>query len=113
MFEQVLSSFEEHRVETFVDGTLGAGGHSAALIQEHPELHTLVGIDRDPTAHSIAEQTLRAASAVHPQPLDIRQLQARPQHLVYLLLMISACLRVFPHVCVVSCSTGSLVPLLL
>ncbi len=73
-----MSSFEERRVETFVDGTLGAGGHSAALIRKHPELHTLVGIDRDPTAHSIAEQTLQAASAERSQPLDIRQLQARP-----------------------------------
>ena len=76
ILEQVLSSFEECTIETFVDGTLGAGGHSAALTRQHPEMHTLVGIDRDPTAHSIAEQALRAASVVHPQPLDIRQLQA-------------------------------------
>ena len=41
-------------------------------------MHTLVGIDRDPTAHSIAEETLQAASAERSQPLDIRQLQARP-----------------------------------
>ena len=42
-------------------------------------MHTLVGIDRDPMAHSIAEQTLQAASAERSQPLDIRQLQAGSQ----------------------------------
>ncbi|MUL40846.1 16S rRNA (cytosine(1402)-N(4))-methyltransferase RsmH [Streptomonospora sp. PA3] len=32
-----------------VDGTLGLGGHAAALLEAHPRLH-LVGVDRDPTA---------------------------------------------------------------
>ncbi|WP_461000690.1 16S rRNA (cytosine(1402)-N(4))-methyltransferase RsmH [Streptomonospora sediminis] len=32
-----------------VDGTLGLGGHAAALLEAHPGLH-LVGIDRDPVA---------------------------------------------------------------
>ncbi|WP_084723139.1 16S rRNA (cytosine(1402)-N(4))-methyltransferase RsmH [Streptomonospora alba] len=32
-----------------VDGTLGLGGHAAALLEAHPRLH-LVGVDRDTTA---------------------------------------------------------------
>ncbi|MFD0776417.1 16S rRNA (cytosine(1402)-N(4))-methyltransferase RsmH [Streptomonospora algeriensis] len=32
-----------------VDGTLGLGGHAAALLEAHPRLH-LVGLDRDTTA---------------------------------------------------------------
>ncbi|MBV2362488.1 16S rRNA (cytosine(1402)-N(4))-methyltransferase RsmH [Streptomonospora nanhaiensis] len=33
----------------FVDGTLGLGGHTAALLAAHPHLHA-VGVDRDTTA---------------------------------------------------------------
>ena len=42
-----------------VDATLGLGGHSAAFLEEFPEL-TLVGIDRDPRALEIATARLAA-----------------------------------------------------
>jgi 16S rRNA (cytosine1402-N4)-methyltransferase len=42
-----------------VDGTLGLGGHAAALLDAHPEL-TLVGLDRDPQALRLAGQRLAA-----------------------------------------------------
>ena len=35
----------------------------------------LLGIDKDPIAHAIAEQTLRAAAAGREPPVDIRQIQ--------------------------------------
>ena len=74
---QVLDAFKDCSLQTFVDGTLGAGGHSAALIRAHPEMHTLLGIDRDPAAHSIAEYTLQAAAESRETALDVRQIQAR------------------------------------
>ena len=40
-----------------VDGTLGMGGHSAALLAAHPEL-TLVGLDRDRQAIALAGERL-------------------------------------------------------
>ncbi|MDO5751090.1 MAG: 16S rRNA (cytosine(1402)-N(4))-methyltransferase RsmH [Rothia sp. (in: high G+C Gram-positive bacteria)] len=40
-----------------IDGTLGMGGHSEAMLERFPEL-TLIGIDRDPQAHAIAGQRL-------------------------------------------------------
>jgi 16S rRNA (cytosine1402-N4)-methyltransferase len=40
-----------------VDGTLGMGGHSAALLTAHPEL-TVVGLDRDPQAIALAGERL-------------------------------------------------------
>ncbi|CAB4946986.1 unannotated protein [freshwater metagenome] len=40
-----------------VDATLGLGGHSAALLQQFPDLR-LVGIDRDPRALEIAANRL-------------------------------------------------------
>jgi len=42
---------------TVVDGTLGMGGHSAALLAAHPEL-TLVGLDRDQQAIALAGERL-------------------------------------------------------
>lgn len=41
----------------FVDGTLGMGGHTEAILQACPEAHA-IGIDRDPQAIAIAQQRL-------------------------------------------------------
>jgi 16S rRNA (cytosine1402-N4)-methyltransferase len=42
----------------FVDATLGAGGHAAALLEAGPEIR-LLGIDRDPDALALAAERLR------------------------------------------------------
>jgi 16S rRNA (cytosine1402-N4)-methyltransferase len=48
-----------------VDGTVGLGGHAAALLAEHPAL-TLVGLDRDPEALALAGRRLAEyAERVH------------------------------------------------
>lgn len=44
-----------------LDGTLGGGGHSAALLDAG--VHRVVGIDRDPAALATASERLREASA--------------------------------------------------
>ncbi len=49
------------RPAVFVDATLGLGGHSAALMAEHPQL-TVVGLDRDPQALDLARRRLAAHS---------------------------------------------------
>lgn len=41
----------------FVDGTLGLAGHSIAMLNAYPQAR-LIGIDRDPDAHQVAEQRL-------------------------------------------------------
>ena len=56
---EFLSFFRGQRVRFFVDGTVGGGGHSEALLHEHPELEVLIGIDRDPRACSLARERLR------------------------------------------------------
>jgi 16S rRNA (cytosine1402-N4)-methyltransferase len=53
------------RPAVLVDATLGLGGHSAALLAEHPRL-TLVGLDRDPEALEMARRRLAAhADRIH------------------------------------------------
>ena len=49
----------------FVDATLGMGGHSAGILERFPEA-TLIGLDRDPDALSIAgERLARFGDRVH------------------------------------------------
>ena len=58
LLEEVVRFFEGCRLETFLDATLGAGGHSAALLEAHPEMRRLIGIDQDPVARKIASERL-------------------------------------------------------
>tara|TARA_B100001142_G_scaffold284955_1_gene298937 strand:+ start:262 stop:1194 length:933 start_codon:yes stop_codon:yes gene_type:complete len=60
---QVLEAFRDLEMKTYVDGTMGAGGHACAVIGEHLELVTFVGFDVDPLAHAIAPSRIRAAAA--------------------------------------------------
>ncbi|KAG8375294.1 hypothetical protein BUALT_Bualt10G0085400 [Buddleja alternifolia] len=55
MLGEVLDVFASLSLKSFVDCTLGAAGHSAAMIQAHPEMEFYVGLDVDPVAHEIAQ----------------------------------------------------------
>ncbi|KAF3446030.1 hypothetical protein FNV43_RR11208 [Rhamnella rubrinervis] len=50
----VFSASKLRPLRSFVDCTLGAAGHSSAIIQAHPELRLYVGMDVDPVAHQKA-----------------------------------------------------------
>lgn len=58
LLEEVLYFFREQNLRYFVDGTLGAGGHSESILKEHPEIEMLIGIDQDPVAQKIAQERL-------------------------------------------------------
>ncbi|HEY4831600.1 MAG TPA: 16S rRNA (cytosine(1402)-N(4))-methyltransferase RsmH [Waddliaceae bacterium] len=58
LLEAVLRSFEGVLLPVFVDGTVGAGGHSAAILDKHPEIQQFVGLDQDPTAVAISRRRL-------------------------------------------------------
>ncbi len=58
MQEEMLSFFKGQKIKVFFDGTLGAGGHSRAILEAHPEITTLIGCDRDPDALAIARKNL-------------------------------------------------------
>jgi len=59
LLDEVLHSFASLKPGTFVDCTLGYGGHSHALMTQHPDLH-LIGIDRDEEALAFSQQRLAA-----------------------------------------------------
>lgn len=59
MLKEILEAFNELKISCFVDCTLGAAGHSLAMLQNHPEIETFIGIDQDPLALEIAKKKLK------------------------------------------------------
>lgn len=58
LVDEFLSFFKDVHIRFFVDGTLGAGGHSEALLKNHPEIECLIGLDQDTKALEIARKRL-------------------------------------------------------
>jgi 16S rRNA (cytosine1402-N4)-methyltransferase len=77
---QVLAAFREQPMHIFVDGTLGAGGHSSAVLLEHPGMQHLIGIDKDPAAHLIARRRLEQAREAAQSAVQIHRVEVRRGH---------------------------------
>jgi len=60
MLKEVLVYLAEMQNCTIIDGTLGQGGHSKALLDTTDESVTIMGIDRDPTAVHASMQKLES-----------------------------------------------------
>ena len=58
MVSEVTELLSPARGGLFVDGTLGGGGHSEAILKLLPKTGRLIGIDRDETALKAASQRL-------------------------------------------------------
>lgn len=58
LVEQILQFLEKQPLETFIDCTLGAGGHAQAILSSHQEIQAYYGLDQDPTAHKISKKNL-------------------------------------------------------
>lgn len=58
LLDPFLEIFSSLKIKTFVDGTLGAGGHAEALLRAHPEIERFIGIDQDKNALEIARKRL-------------------------------------------------------
>jgi 16S rRNA (cytosine1402-N4)-methyltransferase len=56
--KEFLSFFENKKIEVFIDCTVGAAGHSLAMLEAHPEIELLIGYDQDPYALEIASKRL-------------------------------------------------------
>lgn len=57
--EEFINFFKGRHINTFVDMTLGLGGHSKLLLDCHPEITTLYGVDQDSNALEKAKETLK------------------------------------------------------
>lgn len=55
---EMLDFFKNKSLKIFVDGTLGAGGHSEAILKDHCEIEVWIGIDRDSSALEISKKRL-------------------------------------------------------
>jgi 16S rRNA (cytosine1402-N4)-methyltransferase len=55
--QEVVRLLDPRPGKVYVDGTVGLGGHAEALLREEPSI-TLVGIDLDPEALSLATERL-------------------------------------------------------
>lgn len=81
MVEEVLQLLQPQRGGTYVDCTLGLGGHTRALLEGGADL--VVGIDRDPRALEMAAQALASFGPrvrfVHADYRDLDAVLAREQ----------------------------------
>jgi len=59
LLAEVLDWLKPHAGDVFVDGTLGAGGHTRALAEHVGDMGRILAFDRDPAARAAAEQRLR------------------------------------------------------
>jgi 16S rRNA (cytosine1402-N4)-methyltransferase len=67
MVHEVVQYLRCARGGLFVDGTLGTGGHTLAILQHSPATTQVIGIDRDPEGLSIARERLKPFSnQLHP-----------------------------------------------
>jgi 16S rRNA (cytosine1402-N4)-methyltransferase len=62
MVQEVLGFLPLHGGGIIVDGTLGTGGHSLAILQHSPAPTRLIGFDRDPESLEFARQRLQPFS---------------------------------------------------
>jgi len=58
LYHPVLSALQARAGGRYMDGTVGAGGHAAGLLEASTPDGLLLGLDRDPQALSIAAQRL-------------------------------------------------------
>lgn len=58
LLKEVLLAFADLKIETFLDATVGAGGHALSILENHPEITHFYGLDKDQEALTIAAQTL-------------------------------------------------------
>ncbi len=59
LLDEVLEAFQGKSLKVFFEGTVGAAGHSKAILEAHPEIETYFGCDRDESALAIAKENLK------------------------------------------------------
>lgn len=57
---EILEALSHSQIKRGIDGTLGLGGHTRALLEAHPEIEEFYGLDKDPHALTLAQENLQA-----------------------------------------------------
>jgi len=70
LLEAVLAVLAPREGALILDGTVGAGGHSAALLERAGPTGRLLGLDRDPSALAIARGRLDARATLEHASFD-------------------------------------------
>jgi len=58
LYHEVLTGLQPRSGGRYIDGTLGAGGHAAGILERSAPDGRLLGLDRDPTALAVARDHL-------------------------------------------------------
>ncbi len=64
LLQEVLEAFAPLKLFTFFEGTVGAGGHAAALLKEHREVKRYIACDQDENALFLAKERLKDEKVV-------------------------------------------------
>lgn len=75
LVQPIVEHFGARRIDVFVDGTVGAGGHAAALLARC-DIGTYIGLDKDPAALHIARGALAPFENVTLVRADFRDMAA-------------------------------------
>ncbi len=59
LYQAVLTGLQPAPGGTYIDGTVGAGGHAAGLLAASAPTGRLLGLDRDPAALAVARERLQ------------------------------------------------------
>lgn len=77
LYQQIIHALRPHSPGFYVDGTVGAGGHAAGILEASLPDGTLLGLDVDPQALALSHQRLLQygdrANLVHASYVTIRK----------------------------------------
>ena len=59
LYQEIIHALRPTRDGFYVDGTVGAGGHAAGILEASSPTGRLLGLDLDPQALSLARERLR------------------------------------------------------
>lgn len=80
LLEEVVAGLQPREGGVYVDGTVGGGGHAAAVLRRAGDAATLIGIDHDPQALAAAGRRLAGIAGrtklIHGNFRDLRSILA-------------------------------------
>jgi 16S rRNA (cytosine1402-N4)-methyltransferase len=76
LLHPLIQSLQPRPGQTFIDGTLGAGGYVAAFLERVSPGGRILAIDRDPAAVALAQQRFAADSGVIVEHGDFAELES-------------------------------------